>query len=719
MNNMIIRKIQIILLIVVLAGCAVNNLKQPDYAELVQILENENSDSLQVQDAVDQLIQRYTESRKVYDLAASEFYDRLYPVWRNDSLKVEIIQELLDKYPQTNWSRTMYQYLTYSLWNLKQEDRLIKILQDFRLAFPQDYIPFSQTARYYNLMDYEIITAELFAEKAFKLSRNYPKLEHYPPLEWELEERFAPIKTAANLAEIKLKLEKYEDAEELLLNVISNNQLGTEDENTLGQCYFLLAKAQNELYKKEAAIDAALLALTAGDSRNVYTPQADSLLRRMIAYKDLSEPEYQDFCRLYTAYQDVKFSDVTDEFGLGKIKAGRCAWADFNNDGFIDLLLNGSRLFQNKNGMKFEEITATAFKGKIKGNGGLWGDFDNDGDLDIITKDPEAFWQNNEGFFYKNIKEHSLRDNGISTEGMGIGDMNIDGILDIYIANYEFRDEETSLPQLDKFYKGNGDGSFSDVTDRAGLYTSTKPERAGRGVNMGDFDNDGDLDIYVSNYRLQPNFLWVNDGTGHFDDQALQKGIAGVEVDGWWGHTIGSEWGDLDNDGDLDLFCANLAHPRYLDFSNKSMYYINSGKPDWEFLDNRSDIGIRFEETHSEPCLADFNNDGFLDIYINCIYEGRRSFLYMSNGDGTYREVTYLAGVRHFNGWGNAAADIDNDGDIDLLAAGGTIQLFRNETEKVGNWLEVKVVGKDHVDAIGTRLKLSHDDLTLIRNSGW
>jgi tetratricopeptide (TPR) repeat protein len=696
-------------------GCTANKSIQPNYSELVVTVENEEADSLQIQIAKDQLIKRYPASEKVFGLAASEFYDLIYPVWKNDSLKVEIIQELLNKYPQTNWRRTMFQYLTYSLWNLKQEAKLIKVLEDFRVAFSQDYLPFSQTARYYNLIDHDLETAELFGQKAFQLSSDYPKMDYYPPLEWELEEHFAPVKTASTLAEIKLKLDKPEGVVDLMQRVISENQIGTEDENTVSRCYYQLAKAYKDLDQTEKAVDVLVKAIAAGDSRNVYTPKADSLLHEMVAYKDLSEREYLDFCRSRMAYRDVEFSDVTEDFGLGNIKAGRCAWADYNDDGFVDLLLNGSRLFQNMSGESFIEITENTFSDTIRGNGGLWGDFDNDGDLDIITIDPEAVWLNNKGIFSKAEGTNSLKDNGISSEGVGIGDANEDGILDVYLANYEVWDGEVSHPEFDKFYKGNGDGTFTDVTDRAGMYPSTNPKRTGRGVNMGDFDNDGDLDIYVSNYRLQPNFLWVNDGTGHFDDRAFDKGISGEEVDGWWGHTIGSEWGDLDNDGDLDLFCANLAHPRYLDFSNKSMYYINSGKPNWNFVDERPNAGICFEETHSEPCLADFNNDGFLDIYINCVYEGRRSFLYMSKGDGTYREVTFLAGVRHFNGWGNAAADIDNDGDLDLLAAGGTIQLFRNETENAGKWLEVQVVGKDHADAIGTRLQLSNDEINLIR----
>ncbi|MDO9577419.1 MAG: FG-GAP-like repeat-containing protein [Candidatus Cloacimonadales bacterium] len=711
-------KIGLGLLLIIFFGCSLNNsqeIKHRSYQELVFLLATPEPDSLSYDEYKSDLIKYYPESEKVFELANAEFYDRIYPIWQNDSSKVEVISELLEKYPATNWRRTMYQYLTYSLHNLKDVEKLEKALGDFRVAFPDDYLPFELTARYYYLNDYQLEIAELFAEKASIFTKHYPKLDFFPPMEWELEERFASIKTAAVLAEIKLKLKKYQEAINLLNSVIKENQLGVDDENTLGRCYYLLAKAYQEMDRTEDAVDAALQALVAGDSRNYYAPQADSLFKEMIGYMDLSEPEYDEFCRERAGYRDVKFTDITKNAGLENIQAGRVAWADFNEDGFVDLLLDGSRLFQNEKGKKFVEITVDAFPDTIRGNGGLWGDFDNDGDLDIVTKDPESIWLNEAGKFKKVTGANSLQNNQVSTEGVGIGDVNNDGFLDVYLANYEVWKDNSSESEFDKFYKGKGDGTFVDVTDRAGMYPSFIPKRAGRGVNMSDFDNDGDLDIFVSNYRLQPNFLWVNDGSGHFDDLAKQKGVAGAEVEGWWGHTIGSEWGDLDNDGDLDLFCANLAHPRYIDFSNMSMLYLNSGKPDWTFEDNRRNAGIRYEETHSEPCLADFNNDGFLDIYINCVYEGRRSFLYMNNGDGNFREVTFLAGVRHFNGWGNAAADFDNDGDLDLLAAGGTIQLFRNETNKSGNWLEVKILGSDHSDAIGTRLELSNDNISLLR----
>jgi len=605
----------------------------------------------------------------------------------------------------------MYLYLLYSLHNEEEIDGLKDALANFRDAFPDDYLPYVRSASYLFKNKIDSTLALELARKGFSLSFDYPKLDYFPPMEWDLEKRAASVNSAAILAEILIGFEEYFEAKEVLLNVIDDDQLGIDDETTLGQCYYLMAKSYKNLKKIENAKDSAIQAIIAGDSRNVHTPKSDSLFRKIMDLEKADKNEIISTIRNRINYEDVEFTDVSEEYGLKDISAGRIAWGDYNNDGFQDMLLNGNRLFRNEKGKYFSDVTKQAFPDTIRANGGLWGDFDNDGNLDIVTKEPESVWLNSDGIFKKVIGENSLKDNKVSTEGMGIGDVNNDGFLDIYLANYE----KNYVYETDQFFIGIGQGKFHESSKESGLLPKDEKNRAGRGVNFGDFDNDLKLDIFVSNYRLTENFLWKNDRTGNFTNEARNLGVSGIEIDNWWGHTIGSEWGDFDNDGDFDLITANLAHPRYIDFSNKTMLYENLGAPNWKFKDIRESAGIRFEETHSEPAFGDLNNDGFLDLYINCVYEGRRSFLYMNNGNKTFREVTYLAGIRHFNGWGVAFADFDNDGDLDILAAGGKIQLFRNETRNLGNWLEVKVVTKDHVDGIGTRLALSNEKISLIR----
>jgi len=546
-----------------------------------------------------------------------------------------------------------------------------------------------------------------YARDAYNYSFSYPKTDFYPPEEWALEVRSAPVKAVALMASLLNEADRFDDTIILLEDLISNHPLTIEDETTLGRCYYYLAEAYHGVEWDDLAETYAVKALVAGDSRNKFTPMADTLLTTLLS-EHRGVNLNLDYARKIMNYNDVEFKDVTFETGLENVNAGRIAWGDYNNDGWQDILLNGSRLFRNDQGRYFTEVTSIAFSNQIEANGGLWGDFDNDGDLDIITKDPESLWVNDSGLFNRN---RSMMDNAVSTEGIGIGDVNRDGHLDIYFANYE----KDYVYETDQFYLGGEYLSFKEAAAEYGLLPDDGVDQAGRGVSPADYDNDGDLDIFVSNYRLTRNFLWQNDGMGNFKDMALKSGVSGIEKEDWWGHTIGSEWGDLDNDGDLDLVSCNLAHPRYIDSSDKTMLLYNSGFPDYNFTDRRSVSGIKFEETNSDPALGDLNNDGYLDLYITNVYSGRRSFLYMNNGDGTFRDVTYLSGTRHFNGWGVAYADFDNDGDLDMLVAGGEIQLLRNDTFESGNWLQIQVVGKDHSDAIGTRLELRKGDVTLIR----
>lgn len=679
----------------------------PEYNTIIEELESSKKDTLNFEQLKQKLCFYYPESEKVFEFAKEEFYNNLYPIWRNDSLKVIAINKLMKKYSQSNWRRTMYQYLTHSYNNLNNKIQLLIALTSFREAFPNDYLPYFISAKYYNTQKADPEKTLEFSLKAYEMSFEYPKLAFYQSGEWALEKRSAPVKTAVLVAELYYKQNNFHQAEKILQHVINNNALGLDDETTLGRCYYWLAKIYAKQNRKRDAVKFAIKALSSGDSRNYFTPKADSLLKRVIAYKDLSEDEYADFIRKQVAYSGVVFTDVTTKVGMNNVRASRIAWGDYNNDGFQDILLNGCRLFRNMKGVDFIEITNAAFPDTIRANGGLWGDFDNDGDLDIVTKDPESIWINKEGIFHKKNNHSLMSDRKVSTEGIGIGDIDRDGLLDIYFANYE----KNYVFEEDQLFRGIGNGEFVNITERADILPKNGKNRAGRGVNMCDYDLDEDLDIFISNYRLTDNFLWENDGTGHFHNIAPKLGIAGKEVDNWWGHTIGSEWADFDNDGDFDLITCNLAHPRYIDFSNKTRLYINeNGK----FIDKRKEAGIKFEETHSEPSWADFNNDGFLDLYITSIYAGRRSFLYMNNQDNTFQETTYLAGVRHFNGWGAACADYDNDGDMDLLVAGGNIQLFHNELEN-NNWLEVQIIGKTHTDAIGTRLVLSNDETSLMR----
>jgi hypothetical protein len=461
--------------------------------------------------------------------------------------------------------------------------------------------------------------------------------------------------------------------------------------------------------------------------------------------------------------EDPLFEDITSTAGLDEVNLWRLAWGDFDGDGDDDLLVNGAQLFRNDGG-NFSDVSIEAgildSEGAVRcgGSGGVWADVENDGDLDFFSAsggfvpmckpggdgdwdcnhysggtipqcldgycrnegDPWPahdclFLNEGDGTFSIAPEEGTPYDYS-PTEGAAWGDFDNDGFIDLYVANYEmpgwWTGEALGRGTPDILWHNRGDGTFSDVSETA-LQPGDCRKGSGRGVNWGDYDADGFLDIFVSVYRLQPNCLWHNRGDGTFTEEAQAAGVQGVnEGGGQYGHTIGSQWMDFDNDGDLDLFSANLAHPRFIDFSDKSMLLENSGPPDFLFTDVREGSGIIYQETHSEPAWGDYDNDGLVDLYLTDVYVGQLSELYRQLPGGTFEDVTYPTGTTVDNGWGAAWADIDDDGDLDLVSR----RLFRNDLPAGSHWLEVHLEGTtSNRAAIGARVDVVCGDLSLSR----
>lgn len=208
------------------------------------------------------------------------------------------------------------------------------------------------------------------------------------------------------------------------------------------------------------------------------------------------------------------FEDVTAEAGISG--GSMVAWADCDGDGRVDLA-TGGKLFRNLGGGRFEALDGFA------AGEGVFGDFDNDGRLDFycVAGKGQLLRNLGEGRFQQapippNEHQHS--------RAAAWGDADSDGHLDLYVTNYEIWPAR-AFPDL--LYISRGDGAFSDPQ----RYPAEGSWRA-RGVNWSDFDNDGDQDFYVSNYRLMPNQLWVNDGRGRFSEQAKQRGVRGSDDEG-------------------------------------------------------------------------------------------------------------------------------------------------------------------------------------------
>ena len=439
--------------------------------------------------------------------------------------------------------------------------------------------------------------------------------------------------------------------------------------------------------------------------------------------------------RLYVEYtDDVAAKETFLQASDAVTPSSRQAWGDYDNDGYDDLY-TGSVLYRNLGDGSFESVNdASGISAMgVSSSGGVWGDYDNDGHLDLFVfaesySASDSLLRNlGDGTFEDVTAESGIVDVQKYNDCAGGGydrtptpaaawwDIDNDGLLDLYLANFICWSDYTYY--IDQVFRNEGDGSFSEWT---ALYGFSGDTYAGRGANPIDHDQDGDIDMLVNNYVLHQNLFFDNQGDGTVVESALDLGLGGAEGSyytyTYYGHTIGTAWGDLDNDGDFDSLQANLAHPRFYDFSDKSQVLLNDGsgsyadiQGDWSFP--AGDAGLRYQETHSIPVLGDFDQDGNLDLAISAVYDGRPSDFYWGVGDGTFILDNYHAGVTVENGWGMAVADYDNDGDPDLAASGVLFDNTLGEKE-LGHWLQVRAIGNvdSNYAAIGATVRVTASD---------
>ena len=443
----------------------------------------------------------------------------------------------------------------------------------------------------------------------------------------------------------------------------------------------------------------------------------DLMVRLYVERYDVVEPE------------DTWFADVTDD-GLGLTGSGSVSFGDCNHDGWIDVW--DGRLRVNDGDGTFTDVTDTA--GIVGGGNGLWGDYDNDGDLDLflattedrlfagqgdctfidVTEasgidDTQSFWSD---------PEAEATDQHLPTVAAAWLDYDGDGLLDLMQGGWgTFETEDYGLDYL---WHNQGDGSFVNVSEEMDLLWFQGGGLAGRTVATSDWDGDGDMDVYVGNYRLQKNLAYRNEGDSFVNagsGNPLEGHPSGNAPFYSYGHTIGVAWGDVDNDDDFDLFVGNLAHPRFISFSDKSMMLTNqlsqTGVAD--FIDTRDEAGLIYQETDSSPIFDDFDNDGDLDLFYTAVYPARPSYYYSGHGDGTFTMDLYPAGTWIYSGWGVSSADIDNDGDRDIY--GG--RLFENRHPDLGGQVGVQVIGSGtgatNVSGIGAIVRLTTDAGTQTR----
>ena len=404
---------------------------------------------------------------------------------------------------------------------------------------------------------------------------------------------------------------------------------------------------------------------------------------------------------LFAAEPAVTFKDRTADMGL-TLGGGESCWVDIDNDGWVDLCESGM-VWKNNAGKSFTQVTRAGDAGAVAA------DFDSDGFVDFFSWSPFRILRNVAGKEFAEVPLPEIP-GGVS-RGACLGDFNGDGLVDIYVGGYEVWSTQTTYAD---WLLVNDGGKGVKLGFNDGRYRA-------RGVTACDFDRDGDLDIYVSNYRLQPNVLWLNDGVGVLKDVAGQYNAVATSPGFEGGHAIGAAWGDFDNDGHIDLFAGNFAHVDNRGDQPKSRFLRNLGPEKGHKFDDLGTCGVFYQESYASPAAGDYDNDGDMDLFFTTVY-GTASFgrpnnavLFRNDGNFTFTDVTAAAGVAGLPPtYGAAWADYDNDGDLDLISAG---KLFENQGNE-NRWLKVKLLGdgdKVNSSAIGAQVRIKLGDRTLTR----
>ena len=434
---------------------------------------------------------------------------------------------------------------------------------------------------------------------------------------------------------------------------------------------------------------------------------------------------------------------------------------DSDNDGDLDLyVVNGSTfethpslsgpgnvLYQNNGNGTFTDATQTTGVGHSGwGAGCAVGDVDNDGDRDLyVTNYGSNVFYNNlgNGTFTENAKDLGIEGNHYSASA-AFFDYDIDGDLDLYVTNYvEFDvdnmpDFETQQKRCaffggvtvycgpmgmpgapDRLYRNDGDG-FTDVTETSGV--SKANQYYGLGVTSGDFDGDGNPDLFVANDET-PNVLFRNDGDGTFTDVAVISGVAYNE-DGDEEAGMGVAAADYDNDGDTDLYVTHF-------FQESNTLYNNDGSGNFNDVTASSGLGApTLNLLGWGVAFFDWDHDRDLDLFVanghvypqvdevesGSTYSQRNQLFVNDRGHFVENKMAGQGMKEKKISRGAAFGDYDNDGDTDVFVVNlnDTPTLLRNDrAENSGTWLMIKAFGRqDNRDGAGTRIRVRSDGYT-------
>lgn len=401
----------------------------------------------------------------------------------------------------------------------------------------------------------------------------------------------------------------------------------------------------------------------------------------------------------------------------------------------------GNVLYRNDGDGRFTDVTEISGTGDTGyGMAAAAADIDNDGDADLYVANfgQDTLYRNNGDGTFTDITEAAGIDNPLWGIAAIYLDFDVDGDLDIFVVNYLVY--ELSMPVAtfkgivgyghprsyegtpDVLYRNNGDGTFTNIAETAGVTNPT--EGRGMAAIACDYDNDGFPDIYVAN-DTNRNFLYHNNGDGTFTDESLFIGV-GYDERGVAEGSMGIDCGDYNDDGWLDLIVAN---------SEKATLYKN--EEGLFFADATAESGLQqptLPFVGFSPLFLDYDNDGHLDLFcanghpqdvIEILMDhetyAQRDQMFQNRGDGTYADVSETAGAYFTEtlvGRAAATADYDNDGDTDIVIVNSNQRavLLRNDGGNANNWIGIKLVGSQrNRDGIGAKVTVSTADITQMR----
>ena len=402
---------------------------------------------------------------------------------------------------------------------------------------------------------------------------------------------------------------------------------------------------------------------------------------------------------LYQNNGDGTFTDVTEKAGVGDTGYGHgCAVGDYNNDGKLDLYVTNygtNQLYRNNGDGTFTEVAEAAGVTEPRWSTSCaFADYNRDGNLDLYVVN----------YIVYDLDENpwcGLKENGIRA----------------------YCEPDNFTAQSDTLFRNNGDGTFTDVTKSAGIHNVTGK---GLGVVWGDYNNDGTSDIYVANDSTE-NLFYQNNGDGTFEEVGFMVGVA-LSEDGAAENGMGTAFGDWNNDGWLDLTVTNYAQ------QTNTLYHNDADGFFTDATATTKTAQITYPYLGWATAFIDYDNDGYQDLFVanGHLHEnlaelgqegtyGQRNLLFRNNANNTFTEVseTLGSGMKLADvSRGATFADYDLDGDIDIVVTNSNTapRLLRNNGGNRQNWLQIRLTAtKGSPDAIGTRVKITTAKLTQTR----